>query len=39
MRNRSLLAVLLFLQLGSMRADEHSAAKPWQALWRFDTHG
>ena len=39
MRNRYLLVVLLFLRLGSIRADEHPAAKPWEALWRFDTHG
>jgi hypothetical protein len=39
MRNRSLLVVLLLLQLGAMRADERPAAKPWEALWRFDTHG
>jgi hypothetical protein len=39
MRHQSLLVMLLLLQLGSMRADERAAAKPWEALWRFDTHG
>ena len=31
--------MLLFLQLGSMRAAERPAAKPWEPLWRFETHG
>src|SRR5436190_17456251 len=45
MRKRSfvVVAVLLFLHLPSIRAEEPpsaaDAAKPWQALWRFDTHG
>ncbi|HEX9458493.1 MAG TPA: hypothetical protein VGA84_05080 [Thermoanaerobaculia bacterium] len=41
MRKRSFIAVaaLLLLHLASIRADEQPAAKPWDALWRFDTHG
>jgi hypothetical protein len=45
MRKRSLVAItaLLLLHLGSIRADERAAAanaaKPWDALWRFETHG
>jgi len=40
MRKRSctIIAALLLLHLASIRADER-AAKPWEALWRFDTHG
>jgi len=45
MRKRSFVAVaaLLLLHVGSIRADERAVAanapKPWDALWRFDTHG
>ena len=44
MRKRSfVVAALLILNLASMRADEQAPAanapKPWDALWRFDTHG
>ena len=45
MRKRSFVAVaaLLLLQLGSIRGDERAPAanvpKPWEALWRFETHG
>jgi len=43
MRKRSFVAVaaLLFLHLGSIRAEERdpAAPKPWDALWRFETHG
>lgn len=45
MRKRSfvVVATLLFLQLASVRGDERvpaaNAAKPWEALWHFDTHG
>ena len=42
MRKGSLfvVAALLLLNLASMRAVEPApAAKTWDALWRFDTHG
>ena len=43
MRKRSLIivAAFLFLHLASIHAEEKAvpAAKPWDALWRFDTHG
>ena len=45
MRKRFFIIVagLLLLNFGSMRAGEGaqaaSPAKPWDALWRFDTHG
>jgi len=42
MRKRSfvVVAAMLLLHLAPMRADERaSGAKPWDALWRFDTHG
>jgi hypothetical protein len=45
MRTRSFVAIaaLLLLHLASIRAAERpqatEAAKPWEALWRFDTHG
>jgi len=45
MRKRTfvVVAAMLLLHLASIRADERapaaSSAKPWDALWRFDTHG
>jgi hypothetical protein len=45
MRKRSfvVIAAVLLLCIASIRADEGapapSSAKPWDALWHFDTHG
>jgi len=40
MRSFVVVAGLLLLNLASMRAVEPApAAKTWDALWRFDTHG
>jgi len=45
MRKRSfiVIAALLLLHVASIRADERASAanfaKPWDALWSFDTHG
>ena len=44
MRKRSFVVVaLLLLSFAPIRADEQApsanAPKPWDALWRFDTHG
>lgn len=43
MRKGSLVVVVLLMQLGSTCADEparvETPAKPWEALWRFHTHG
>ena len=45
MRKRSfvVIAAMLLLHLAPIRADERAqagdTAKPWDALWRFDSHG